>query len=127
MSEVFSPEIIRQFSVRYKSTEVVFWEGDSAQYFYIILDGSIEIQRRKPDGGHVVIGSLKKGDFFGEMALMTSLPRSATAVAKSPTMLLAMDRVQLQKVLAGNPSFALKMIQILCERLKGLGDALVQI
>lgn len=127
MLESFSPEIVRQFSVKYKPTEVIFWEGDSAQYFYIILQGDVEIQRRKPDGGHVVLAGLKKGDFFGEMALMTSLPRSATAVAKSPSQLLAMDRTQLQKVLAGNPGFAMKMIQILCERLKGLGDALVQI
>ena len=122
-----SPETLKQYSVEYDTDEVVFWEGDAAKYFYIILKGRVEIQRRKPDGEHMVLATLEKGGFFGEMALMTSLPRSATAIAKKPCTLLAIDRLQLQKVLAMDPEFAVKMIQILCERLRNLGDALVQV
>ena len=113
-----------KYSVIYKATEVVFWEGDEAKYFYVILEGLVEVRKRLEDGNNFSLSVLKPGDFFGEMALLNDLPRSGTAVAKERTKLLAFSQAQLESVLVANPKFAMKMIRVLCERVRKLSDIL---
>ncbi len=121
-------KLVERFSVTYKRDEVIFWEGDAANYFYVVLEGSVEIVRRRADGTSMHLGLCKAGDFFGEMALLNAQPRTGTAVAaERNTRLLAMSQDQLLQLLADNSSFALKMIKVLCARLKNLGDHLVQV
>ncbi|MBF0500054.1 MAG: cyclic nucleotide-binding domain-containing protein [Candidatus Riflebacteria bacterium] len=117
----------KQFVARYKTTEVIFWEGEQAQYFYIIAEGRVEITRNRPDGNPLKIARLGPGDFFGEMAMMNNLPRSGTAVAKEPTSLLCFTQEQLQLVLTEKPAFGVKMIKILCSRLRTLDETLAEL
>ena len=111
----------------YKSQEVIFWEGDPATNFYIILDGKVQILRTKPDGGHILIATLGQGEFFGEMALLQDSPRTGSAIAYFKTKLLVLSENQLAMLIAADAWFGLKMIKVLSERLKRMGDTLVQI
>jgi NADH dehydrogenase len=73
--------------LHFEGGEVIFNEGDSGDYLYIITEGEVEVFNKE---GH--IANLKKGEFFGEMALLTQKRRSATVKAIAPTNVLALRK-----------------------------------
>jgi len=97
-----------------------FAENDKARPYlfmrdkmYLLLDGSVDlIARRK------VIGSVAKGQIFGEMASITHAPRSATAVAKTACKVIALDDRQFLSGLQKKPDFALMLMSIMIGRLR---------
>ena len=123
----FKEESVKQFSLTFKTNEVIFWENDPAHQFYVILEGSVEIRRRRENGNVIHLATLKAGEFFGEMSILNQIPRTGTAVAMEKTKLLVIPQEQLLQLLNEDTRFALKMIKMLCERLNKLGDTLVQI
>jgi putative peptide zinc metalloprotease protein len=66
--------------------EVVIRQGESGERFYVVRRGELEVER---DGQ--VLAGLGPGDAFGEIALLLDVPRTATVVARRPTMLLALE------------------------------------
>ena len=74
--------------------ETIFREGDPGDTMYLIQTGAVEISRMGKDG-EVALALLEKGDFFGEMVLLDSLPRSTTARAIAHTRLLPLTRESL--------------------------------
>jgi len=69
-------------------------QGEKGDYFYIIKEGTVGVSK---DGTEV--SALKKGDFFGEAALLTEDTRNATCTAKSPSTLLSIDRANFIELL----------------------------
>ncbi len=80
---------------------------------YLLLDGEVDLVARKK-----VIGTLKKGQIFGEMASITHAPRSAGAVAKTPCRVIALDGKQFQAGLQKKPDFALMLMSMMIGRLR---------
>lgn len=80
---------------------------------YLLLKGRVNLVA----GGHE-IRAVKSGDIFGEMAALASLPRSATAVARTPCRLIALDRRQFERALAKKPAFALMLMKMMVGRLR---------
>jgi NADH dehydrogenase len=76
----------------FEPDEVVFREGDRGDWLYVVLDGEIEISRAIPGRGDTPITRLGRGECFGEIALVSDRPRSATARSVTPVDLLAVDR-----------------------------------
>ncbi len=87
----------------YRPGEVVFVEGDIGRALFIMESGKVELTRRGADGRPVVLYTLKPGEFFGEMALLESLPRSATATAVETTRLHLLYRTKLDALLHSEP------------------------
>lgn len=87
----------------YRPGEVVFVEGDIGRALFILETGKVELTRRGPDGKPVSLYTLSPGEFFGEMALLESLPRSATATALETTRLHLLYRTKLDAMLHANP------------------------
>jgi putative ABC transport system ATP-binding protein len=71
--------------------EVLFRQGDFGDRVYVLDDGRIELRRDLVDGGHDVIDVLHAGVYFGELAPLFGVPRSATAVAVGPTRLTSLS------------------------------------
>lgn len=96
--------------------EMIFQEGDLGDRLYIVLEGSVIISKDIPGIGQEALAVLKKGDFFGEMALAGSEHiRSADAIADdNPTTLLVISRQVLKEILAIDETSAYQFLNILC-------------
>ena len=70
----------------------------------------------REDGGEVVAGTLKTGDTFGEMSLLTGAPRNATVVAESDLRLLEIGKDALGPVLQANPAIAESLSRLMADR-----------
>ena len=68
----------------YTDGSIIVKQGDTGNLMYIILKGEVEVLR-EDDGEQVILSTLKKGDIFGEMALFSGQPRSATVRSKGET------------------------------------------
>ena len=78
-------------SERVKSGSVIFRQGDEGDRFYIIQEGSIHLERMDHSIKTLDI-ILKSGNFFGEMALVKNIPRTATAEAVTDCLLFSLDK-----------------------------------
>ena len=86
MSLAYNLLVESKVKVEHSSGDVLFTEGDEGDRMYVILEGEVLII-----AGGQVVDELSKGDLFGEMALIVSSPRSATATAKSACVLTCLD------------------------------------
>ncbi len=77
---------------RFLRGQVIFHEGDPAETLHVIDAGRVKITLVSPDGNEAILAILEVGDFFGELALLDSGPRSATAEAMEATETLEVSR-----------------------------------
>ncbi|MBW3565236.1 MAG: cyclic nucleotide-binding domain-containing protein [Acidobacteria bacterium] len=81
---------------------VVFSEGDEADAFYLIRNGMVKISRMA-GGREIILAYLVAGNFFGEGALLTDAPRSATVTTIFPTELIRLSRAAFDRFISTNP------------------------
>ncbi|MCC6275516.1 MAG: cyclic nucleotide-binding domain-containing protein [Leptospiraceae bacterium] len=113
-------------TINLKSGEIIFREGESENSMYIILEGCVEIYFTIK-AKETRLAVLKKGDFFGEMALFRAKPRTATARAVLDTELAVIEsKQQLEKFLIRNPAFSAKMVSIMVTRLANTNELLIE-
>jgi hypothetical protein len=98
--------------VRVESEDVVFQEGDLGDRFYVIADGRADVEI----GGERV-GTLEPGDFFGEIALLRDVPRTATVRAITSLRLYALDRDTFVTTVTGHQASAEAAGSIVAARL----------
>ncbi|HEY6242252.1 MAG TPA: cyclic nucleotide-binding domain-containing protein [Burkholderiales bacterium] len=80
---------------------------------YLLLDGEVSLIAKNK-----VIGKVGKGEIFGEMASISEMPRSATAVAKIPCRVIGLDDGQFQGALRKKPEFALMLMSVMIRRMR---------
>jgi len=106
--------IARGYRKYFDISEIVCRENDPSEEFYIILAGIVEIFSEK---NSQVIATLGEGEFFGEIALLTGTPRTATVRAlSSDTVLFVVERQQLQKLLSEHKELGEQIAVKLSER-----------
>ena len=93
--------------------QIIVTQGTPGQAFYMILAGRVEILR---DG--VSLGAFGPGDFFGEMSLLDSAPRSATIKALDHVSCLMLSSWDFKALLERHPSIAIKLLEVLSRRLR---------
>lgn len=104
---------------------VIFQEGDRGYEFYVILDGEVEMLVGRPDGRREVVAVLRRGDFFGEMAVFRRQCRAATARTRTRTSLLYFGERTASDLLVDSPRFAIGIIRALCDRVGALDHEVV--
>ena len=103
----------------YKDEEVVCRQGELGDAMYVVQEGELAVIRE--DGGvETVVGSLLRGDVFGEMALFDREPRSATVRAVGDVRVLTLDRRAFLRQIYEDPSLAMNMLKRLSERVRVL-------
>jgi CRP-like cAMP-binding protein len=107
----------KRFTHDFGAGDDVFREGDLGTEMYIIQEGKVEILRRVGDEDRQM-AVLERGDFFGEMALLEDLPRTATARVVTDARLLRINGATFDQMLKDNPEIAVRMMRKLSRRLR---------
>jgi CRP-like cAMP-binding protein len=97
----------------FKAGTTIFSKGEPGNEMFIILDGEVDIHV-----GSGVIDNLKDTEVFGEMALIDSHVRSATAIARTDCRLAAIDEQRFLFLVRESPFFALDIMKIMACRLR---------
>jgi CRP-like cAMP-binding protein len=92
---------------------VICQEGDEGDCMFLIVEGDAEIRK-----GSQVMATLGRGEVFGEMAVLTAEPRSATVVAQTPMELYKLNRSNYDSVVARSPHLAGALSRTLAQRLR---------
>ncbi len=102
----------------YEKGEMIFWEGDQSQGFYLVLEGLIKIYKLSGEGKEQILQFIKPGQTFGEVVVFfgRAFPAHAEAVQKS--IVLFFPRQDFRELIRENPELALMMLAILSERLR---------
>jgi len=87
-------------------------EGDRGREFFVLLKGEAEVTR----GGERV-NTMKEGDFFGEIALVTKMPRTATVTATSDVDVLVITEREFDNLLKKSPEIGRSVAEALAERI----------
>jgi CRP/FNR family cyclic AMP-dependent transcriptional regulator len=102
----------------YRARQEIFQKGSPGRGLFAILRGNVRISSLGPDGEQVVLNVMNEGDVFGEIALLDGKDRTADAVAMTECELLAIDRRDFVPFVHANPGVALRLVDVLCERLR---------
>jgi CRP-like cAMP-binding protein len=108
----------------FQGGETIFEENDSGKSLLVILSGEVRITQRASVSGEETLTVLKKGDFFGEMALLEDLPRSATAIAHSDACVMEISQERFLRFIEKDPASGVKILVTLAKSLSArLRDA----
>ncbi|MBI3965211.1 MAG: ATP-binding cassette domain-containing protein [Chloroflexi bacterium] len=101
---------------RFAEGATIATEGDEGDKFYIIVRGSVAVTKASPTGEQRQLAVLQPGDFFGEIALVEDVPRTATIRARTPCILLALARDQFLNLMRSEPELRAAIAQIVAAR-----------
>lgn len=101
-----------------KPGEFVFWDGDAADWFYIVANGRVKVLKHASTGKEFIIAFFGPGEMFGEVAVFENRPYPASAQAVGDTMVLGIKREEFLAFLAQRPEVALRIIYVLGGRLR---------
>jgi len=99
----------------YDARTVIFSERDPADVMYVILSGEIELTLHGE-----ALGAEGEGGIVGEMAMINSATRSATATTLSKVKLARLDRDEFKALIADNTEFSLHVMAVLANRLRAV-------
>ncbi len=118
----FNTSRFQQFMKRYNHSEIIFEEGSIGNEMYVVHSGKVQLFR-SPNGSEVPVAVVERGQFFGEMALVDSSPRSASARALvENTRLISLDKDKFLFLVSHQPAFALKLMHELCMKIRELSQ-----
>jgi MFS family permease len=104
----------RLVPLRVEPGTVIVREGDEGDRFYIVVEGTLAVSQ---DGAP--LPELRTGDYFGEIALLRDIARTATVTAVTPTVLYALDRDEFLAAVTGHPQSAEAAESVMSARLAG--------
>lgn len=99
--------------------DIVIQQGDLSDSLYIIKQGKAIVTVTNRDS-QTVIATLTDGDFFGEMAMLTSKPRTATVRALTDLVLMRVDRQNLGRVIQAHPDILMHLAEQFARRIEAL-------
>lgn len=111
-------ELTFLFSERvFQRGETIFEENDPGNSLLVIISGEVRISQRASVSGEETLTVLKKGDFFGEMALLEDLPRSAAAIAHSDACVMEISQERFLRFIEKDPASGVKILVTLAKSL----------
>lgn len=89
-------------------------EGDRGREFFVLVEGNADVRK-----GNRKLNTMGKGDFFGEIALVSQKPRTATVTTTSPARALVVTEQSFRSLLVRAPDVQRKVLQALADRVAG--------
>jgi len=110
-------------TAQFEAGATIVRQGAPADKFFIIVDGEVEVWREEAGGKpSQKVATLKRGQFFGEMAILRDSPRTATVKAAVPTTLLTMDRDVFRKLVAQSLATTEDFDRVIRQRMGDMGS-----
>ncbi len=116
-------QLFWKFGKDFPKGTVLFREGELGRDMFIIQKGKVQV-RKRVGSGEKVLAELGEGEFFGEMALLMEMDRSATIEVIEDSKILVVTPETFETLLRSNIDIALKMLRKLASRLRALDDHL---
>jgi CRP/FNR family transcriptional regulator, cyclic AMP receptor protein len=118
-----TPSMLERISTYAKKRSVakgatIFEKGDDGLGLIGVVSGSVKITVTSADGRDIVLNIIRPGEVFGEIALLDGRARTANATAMSDCELIVIERREFIPFLRSEPDVALKLMEILCSRLR---------
>jgi CRP/FNR family transcriptional regulator, cyclic AMP receptor protein len=101
--------------------EILFFQADPSELAYVVRSGTISIVLNSPDGREMVVNEMHSGDMFGELGILTRKSRSASAIARSNSELLAIPRQAFLRIIDDEPQLARLILEMTASRLQMSG------
>lgn len=98
--------------IDFRTGKVLTREGERGREFFILLDGEAEVRRRGKK-----LATRGAGEFFGEIALVSNVPRVATVTTTSPVRALVITDRDFRSLLRSSPPIALKVLEAVAQRI----------
>jgi CRP-like cAMP-binding protein len=113
-------EQISKLGVRksFSKDSVVLFEHESGSALFVIVKGKVKVSRVSDDGKEVILTILNESDFFGEMAILDGLSRSANVTAMEDSELFIIQRSEFIELLQSHPEISIALLQELTQRLR---------
>ncbi len=119
LSEEDLQELGRSLEPRsFAAGKMIFAQGDTGTAMYIVQSGDINIHLPGDGSRRISLKDIARGEYFGELALFDEMPRSASALATTNTVLLELGRDTLEKFLQRRPKVAMAILRTMSERLR---------
>ena len=106
----------------YPRNSMLVREGEAADALYLVVNGRVKVYVSDEAGKEVVLDTLRPGDFFGELALIEDVPRSATVVTTQESTISRIHKTDFERCLAQSPQVAINLLKTLSKRVRGLNE-----
>jgi signal transduction histidine kinase len=106
--------------------QVVFRDGEPGDCMFTVLRGRVAISKTTGAGRHQLLGTLGAGEYFGEMSVIDSQPRSAEATAVEDVTLRRLRRADLNQLVAINPQILFNLLHGSGDRLRAMNRAFIE-
>jgi len=114
-------QLFWKFGKDFPKGTILFREGDPGHEMFIIQKGKVRVRKRVGDA-EKVLAELSDGEFFGEMALLMGMDRSATVEVMEDSKILVISPNTFEGLLKNNVEIALKMLRKMAARLRALDE-----
>jgi CRP/FNR family cyclic AMP-dependent transcriptional regulator len=114
-------------SRRVPAGTTVFAKGDPGTALFAVRAGTVKIAVPSVDGREAMFNLLQPGEIFGEIALLDGQARTADAIAMTDCELMVIERRDFLSFVHGDATVALKLIELLCARLRAAGEHLEEV
>jgi len=102
----------------YNKGDVIFYDGDEGNGFYLIVAGSVSVYKISPDGKEQIFHIVKEGETIGAAPVFSGKSFPANARALSKTHLLFFDRTKFIELISGKPDLTMNILALLSMRLR---------
>jgi CRP/FNR family cyclic AMP-dependent transcriptional regulator len=110
--------------VNFTAGQEVCHQGDPGDTMYVILGGTADVLIDTP-GGQIAVAEMKRNSFFGEIAILCDVPRTATIKAKEPLSTLKITKDMFYRLVAEFPQMAVEVMRELARRLEDTNEKLL--
>lgn len=106
-----------------KAGTTIIRQGDPADFFYVIGNGRVEVSQTDASGTIRVLRQMSGGEFFGEIGLLSRVPRTATVVALSDCTLVALEGAAFLELVESGPGLTYKLLDVHRGTMNATGEA----
>lgn len=111
--------LMHQHGRQYEQHEMILREGEKNSHCYVVVEGTIHLVKHSAQGQTQVARILKSGDYFGEIALLSAQPASASALVVSErASLIEIDTEDMENLLHEEPKIALRILRNMSNRVQ---------